>query len=117
MIRKQTDVLYVKGADWYRDPENYCDLQAYYRAVPVSRRRIPVMIHRDIFDFKGEILLPDGRPWPKPYCIYTVFDPENRWHGYYLKVNEQGKPVFVSDIIPRLQVYDIGRQLGTFESE
>lgn len=107
--------IYVKEPAWFRDFNNYCGLQEYYRNVSVSRRKIPVEIHRDIFNFKGEILFPSGRVWPRPYCIHIVFDPENRWHSNYLKVSENGKPLYHSDIISRLQVYELGVQLETFE--
>lgn len=116
MTKKHTGVICVKEPDWFRVYENYCGLQAYYRDVACSRRNVPVMIHRDIFGFKGEILLPDGRVWPKPYCIHTVFDPENRWHTNFLKIDEDGRPVYQSYIVPRLQIYWLGRELGTFEA-
>ena len=109
--------IYVKEPAWFGVYENYCAVHAYYRNISFSRRQIPIKIHKDIFDYKGKILFPSGRPWIKPYCIHIVFDPENRWHSYYLQTDAMGNPKHQSYVAARLQILELGIQLGSFDDQ
>ena len=52
--------------------------------MPYSRRQWPDKIADAVFKFEGNILLPDGRPWPIPKDIDAVLG-DARWFSYFKK--------------------------------
>ena len=104
-------VIYVASSQWLLDKVNYEELWQYYRGLNVSRRELLEKLTTEVLEYPGAIELPDGRPWPRPYCITCVFNPDNRWYSYYLLNNIYGTPLYRCTYVERLRIMDLWLQI------
>lgn len=91
--------------------EVYKEIQKQCQNYEISRREVPMAIHKAIFNFKGEITWPDGTRFIKPVCIFTEFDLENRWFSNFVLSDDFGNPVYPSSKFNRIRLLDIYNQI------
>lgn len=103
--------IIVKSIPKLQDWDVYKRVHARNLKIKVSRRKVPLEIHKTIYGFKGKIVWPDGSPFKKPICIHTAFDLENRWYSNYRKVTPEGEPLMRSPVYHRIHLLDIWAQI------
>ena len=74
------------------------------RNMNIPRRQWPNVIADAIYNFRGNILLSDGRLWPVPDVDYVLGDP--RWISLYFEESD-GKPRREVRLIERLRMIDL----------
>ncbi len=74
------------------------------RNLSIPRRQWPDVIADTVYTFEGDILLPDGRPFPVPEVDRVLGDP--RWFSYYFE-EVDGQPRRTVRLIERLRIIDL----------
>ena len=104
MSQEKHRIVYIATSEELTDPVYSARLWLAARNMPYSRRQWPVILCRDIYDFPGTILCPDGRKWPTPDIDDVMGDP--RWFSYYFE-ETNGQPRRQVRLIERLKTLDL----------
>ena len=107
--------IVAKSNRQIQNPVIYRGIQAQDLKIQIARRKVPLEIHKALFNFRGDIVWEDGTPFHKPVCIFTEFDLENRWYSLYRKVDESGNPLHRSEQFSRIRLLDIWHQIRDLE--
>lgn len=106
---KERQKVYVASNEQLTSASYVYRLWLTIKNTPHSRRGWLDVLSAAIYDFEGDILMPDGRYYPIPNVDDVICgkDGSARWISYFIEADKQGLPRRKVRSVEKLRIFDL----------